>query len=245
VSTIRGRALELALVRASRAYRAAGRRCVLVRQHAPVFTRGDGSVSYSDTGAPVDLIGAVDGAPWALEAKMTAGLSMPLKVERESQRGALQLLFTNGFTVALVIEFVDQVEVYSVPWSAVEAFERAPWRRSLSLDFCRAYGLLLPEEGRDTEQRRTLFLDGLAHVNQADFVERVEAERRAAPVLMLDAEDRPRPASKRELKSAARAAARPDPRDKEAYRTYLRGLAQEGMERQMGAAKRPRGRRRG
>ncbi|MGH8277599.1 MAG: hypothetical protein ACRETH_12990, partial [Steroidobacteraceae bacterium] len=76
--------------------------------------------------------------------------------------------------------------VYAVEWSHVQAFIRAPYRKSLSLEWFRAYGALVPEEGRDdsgTLRRRAMFLDAAPHWGQAEALAAVEADRARLPVI--------------------------------------------------------------
>lgn len=229
--TSAGRALELALVRAARSYRQEGRKVLLVRQHAPLVSRRDGLV-YSDVGAPVDLLGAVDGVPWALEAKMVSGDSLPLKRERESQRTVLALMHACDFRVGLVVEFMTHGETYLCPWEAIAAFELAPWRRSLSLPWCRAYGLLLPDVERENERTRvTRFLDGVLHPTRLESQAEVDEERRRCPVLSLDT---PRGPTARERAIAERMEKAPKPGDGEAYKEHLRKVAGESVRRKRG-----------
>lgn len=229
--SIAGRSLELALVRGARHYRAAGRMVILIRQHHEA----------ERTSAPVDLIGAVDSQPWALEAKMTAGNAFPLKAERAGQRAALQLMHDNGFTVGLVIEFTDHGETFLCPWSAVAAFEAAPWRRSLSLDWCRAYGLLLQRHLASDGSRgdAVLFLDGAPHLFSATSLDQVLAERASHPVItpeleLARADARDAKPSKKQIELRERMAVRPSPvTDPEGYRAHIQRLAGEGTERQL------------
>lgn len=182
-----GRDLEKAIARASQQYRRLGRRCILVKQETATATRADGSMVYTRKGAPCDFLGAVDGTPWAVEAKSIGGDSFPLEERREDQRRHLQILHDNGFKVWLCIEFTDHQEVFLVGWEAVVEFLRAPWRKSLSLQWCRAHGILLPENSTGGENRKVLFLDGLDHPRGEECRGTIRDEQARSPVISLAA----------------------------------------------------------
>lgn len=176
MSHIRGRDLEKAIARASQEYRRRGRRCILIKQETATATRPDGAMVYTRKGAPCDFIGAVDGTPWGIEAKSISGDSFPLEERREDQRRHLQILHDNGFKVWLCIEFVTNSEVYLVGWEAVADFLKAPWRKSLSLTWCRAMGMLLSESSTGGENRKVHFLDWREHPLGEQSREIVRAE---------------------------------------------------------------------
>ena len=162
----RGGALELALSRAGRDYRREGK-CCLLRQHPPI-ANGPGGAFYSGQ-APIDFIGAHStGQLIAIEAKEVRTPSLPLSRLRDDQRQLLEIFHSLGADVRLVIDFTGLEEVYGIAWTVLAAFIEAPTRASLSLDWCRANGLLLSEEhAEDQTRRRVLFLDGAEHPDAA------------------------------------------------------------------------------
>ena len=244
----RGRPLERALIGGARHYRRRhGRKVVMVKQHTPMHQTSDGDLAYSGAGAPVDLIGGVEGRTWGIEAKQTAIDNFPLEDRKQSQRDALRVLWDCDFIVGMAIDFTARGEVYLIWWPAVAAFEAAPWRRSLSLDWCRVNGLLLPELKRDSEEdRATLFLDGAPHPDRAVAAERVDAERAAARVITSDrqhelADARDRRWAEKQQRQLALEPVRPNPvTDPEGYRAHIFRLANEGTARQLGTTGRAR-----
>lgn len=249
-SAFRGRPLELSIARAGRRYRKDGR-AVIMRQHPATGTGADGMLLYVAS-APVDFIGCLKGARGlAIEAKETHEASFPLSDLEGEQRGMLALFDGMGADVSVVIDFCRQSEVYRIGWSRIVEFLAAPWRKSLSLDWCRANGLLLPEENRRSDERRTWFLDGERHGGANVAAARVETERCSSPVItpedMAAADDaRDTRKTKKQQALAARFAARPDPKaDPTGYAEYMRKLVAEGIDRQLGAKKRTWGKKRG
>jgi hypothetical protein len=184
----RGKPLELGVLHEANALLRSGR-AALVRQFPRMAAGPGGTMRYAGE-APVDFLGARrGGASMALEAKETERESFPLDEDHLSraQIKACRALAAMGVEVHLVIDFKRLGEVYALPWRAVDEFLAAPWRASLSLDWARAYGLLLPETDRDdTEKRRTQFLDGAPHAEQATALLRVQTERQSCAVISLD-----------------------------------------------------------
>jgi hypothetical protein len=231
--SIAGRSLELALLRAARHYATHGRPCFLQRQeHTP-----------GRTVAHADLVGGVDGRALALEAKMTEGDYFPLKPERAPQRAALQKLHEQRAQVSLVVEFTDYGEIYAVGWTFVEAFLLRAWRRSLPLDWFRAYAALVPQLHADNERKRSaLWLDGEPHPERDGALAGINIERAGKPALPIDG-DLERDAqldarrSPRQRALHERLANRPKPGTEE-YRVYMQKLVGEGIDRQLGAAAR-------
>lgn len=226
----RGNALELGIKHAGAAYRRVRRAAVLKQEPRRLW---DGTPAGK---APVDFLGTREGRALAIEAKETDSDRFEMRDDHlaPAQIKTCDELLACGFEVWLVIDFTKHAEVYAIPWQEVARFLTAPWRSSLSLDWCRAYGLLLPEEFRgDEKRRRTLFLDGARHADAAVALAAVNAEKSAAEA--GTAPERAPRASKRQLELAARTAARPHPtREREAYQEYLRGLVAEGIDRQVG-----------
>jgi penicillin-binding protein-related factor A (putative recombinase) len=173
----RGGGLELAIARAARAERKAGRRVVLVRQYPDIAHDRDGSAFYS-TGAPVDFIGALDGKAIAIEAKESKTPSLALSRLRDDQRSLMGILHAAGADVRLVIGFTSIAEVYSIAWPEVATFIAFPWRASWSLAWCRAVGEVLPQsDANDPRQRRVHFLDGAPHPQRDEAIATVAGER--------------------------------------------------------------------
>jgi len=93
-----------------------------------------------------------------VEAKETARPSWPLSQIRDSEAEFLNNHQRLGACCLLVIDFTAFGETYAVSWEHVAAFMLHPWRESLSIDWCRAYGTLVPNV-----DGVCLFLDGVAH----------------------------------------------------------------------------------
>lgn len=244
----RGKGLELGLAHEGKACLKSAR-AAIVRQYPRMAAGPNGTMIYAGD-APVDFLGArAGGHAIALEAKETDRESFPLDEDHlsRSQIAACRALVSMGVDVQLVIDYKRVAEVYAIPWARVDAFLAAPWRASLSLDWARAFGLLLPELYRDDEtRRRTLFLDGAPHPERSAAINRVVAERTACPVITLDqklaADDaRDRRWAERRQQQLAVEPARPNPAtDPEGYRQHIMRLAQEGAERALGAGGRMR-----
>ena len=160
----KGKPLELAIGRAARAYRHAGR-AMLVRQTPPITNGPDGMLIYSGS-APIDFIGTkAGGKALAIEAKSTKGTSWPIALLEEQQRTAMEEFHRMGAEVLLVVAFDELFETYAIPWPTLAPFLLAPWRQSLSPTWCRALGLLVPESDRDDDaKRRCLFLETAEHI---------------------------------------------------------------------------------
>lgn len=196
-----GRPLELAINRAAAQYLRAGR-AWLRKQHVPWVPGRDG-VLVPAGDAPIDFLGGtgpneaqyVAGRVLAVECKETTRGNLPHGELHTSQRSALQAMHDMGAIVLVVCDFTDKAEVYAVTWPRVAAFYAAPWRKSLSLEWFRANGLVLPEENRDIERgRKTLFLEGCEHWGREQAQEAVDAERLAHPgVVSLEPADEESP----------------------------------------------------
>jgi hypothetical protein len=236
-----GRPLEQALARAAAHYRALGRQVFVDKQEVRRTYSG-----VHAKRADIDLTGGVDGRALALEAKMTAGDSFALEPARAPQRAALSQRLADGADVALVVEFTDHGEIFVADWYTVQTFLVAAWRRSLTIDWFRAVGSLVPQMHANDQRRRcALWLDAAAHPDRAGAAARVEAERAGKPRFPIDGDDarddaRDRRRTPRQLELAARHAQRPSPSDREAYQAYMLGLVDDGIQRQLGAAGRPR-----
>jgi penicillin-binding protein-related factor A (putative recombinase) len=185
----RGKALEGAVRRAAVAYRKADpKSCLLIQQH-PRVAMINGFMREVGT-APADFLGAIAGKPAAVECKETEEPSWPLSKMDGAQLDALSVMHAAGFDVRLVIDFKVMFEVYSIAWQWFADFVAAPWRKSLSLTWCRAYGELVPQDDREKpDHRRVRFLDGRPHVQLATCLEAITLERQTLPVVSLDPPD--------------------------------------------------------
>ncbi len=245
--TARGRQLELAVKRAAVDYRKA-RRCVLLQQYPRTATGRDGELIYAGS-APADFLGAIasnvdDARALAVECKEVNGSSLPLSRLDDEQRMALDVLHQLGALVYLVVDFVPVEEVYVIDWRHVAEFRSAPWRESLSLAFCRAHGLLVPEVNRDGKAgyRRALFLDGKEHplaeaARRTIAAERDKAQAGAGRVGVDAAAETPARPSAASKRLQQRMATRPAPGSPE-HGDYLRGLVVEGLGNQLSRKRR-------
>jgi len=192
-----GRELELAIGRAAARYLREGR-AHLRRQFLPTVIGAGGYIRPAGD-APIDFLGCtgpnepqyVAGRQLAVECKETSIDRLPVGELHESQRSALAVVHGLGAIVLVVCDFTARGEVYAVTWQRVAEFYAKPWRKSLSLEWFRAMGLLLPETGRGEkgELRRTLFLDGKEHWARAHAQEAIEAERLANGTISLEVPD--------------------------------------------------------
>jgi penicillin-binding protein-related factor A (putative recombinase) len=161
---------EAAMRLAEKSYRKQGH-CYIEDRPTPTFTRRNGSRGYLGK-APIDFRGVVHGGKaYAREAKDTSELSFPLAQLREDQRDALAQVYALGADVGVVILFVKAGEAYDLPWWRLAAFLESPWRQSVTIEMCRAWGLQLPYDGQ-----RIRFLDGRAHPLISDAVGNVARE---------------------------------------------------------------------
>jgi penicillin-binding protein-related factor A (putative recombinase) len=184
---MRGRSLELAVKHAAIAYRKEGRECVLVQQYPRTGTGKDGVLIYAGD-APADFLGAIDNYPAAVECKETARKSFPLSKIEPDQRAALDAFEESGFDVRLIVDLTGLEECYVLPWFQVAAFIMAPWRKSLSLTWLRAFGQLAPYV-EVNGQFRCLFLDAVAHPEAEQCLLDVWDERKSKPLVSLDGDD--------------------------------------------------------
>lgn len=171
----RGGDLENAVSRNARLERSTGA-CVLVRQFPPMANTSAGMAFVGK--APIDLLGVLKGGQMlAIECKEVQGRSLPLSRLRDDQRRLMAYLHELGADVRLIVDFTTLSEVYTVSWPLVAAFIATPTRESLSVEWCRAFGLLLPEVADPL--RRVRFLDGAEHPQKADALVAVAKEERA------------------------------------------------------------------
>lgn len=173
MSTRRGGSLENAILLASRRYRKAGVRVVLVKQNPPMATvKG---FAQEVGGAPVDFVGVHNGA-LAIEAKETKGKSLALSRLRDDQVSLMGLLAASGARVQLVAWFSDLDEVYAVDWEEVATFLATAYRASWPLCWFRAVGRRLPVE-EDGGRWAVQFLDGAPHPDRGKALEELEKDR--------------------------------------------------------------------
>lgn len=226
-----GSDLEFAIAAAAKHYQAVDK-CELAKQHTPRLHSG----VYQGK-ASVDFKGwhGVDRKPFYLEAKATSDGHVAFADVgdgiREKQLDAMRDAVTRGIRMVLVIDFVREGEVYVIDVEHVVEFAKAPWRKSLSLHWARAYGEMakVSVEGK---HRRVWFLDTRLHDLHGGAFLAVAAERAQAKGVVVDlypVEQRPNKAR------AGRFATRPAPGTEE-HKEYVRQLADEGMRKAMGAA---------
>lgn len=193
----KGKPLELAIARAAKAYRREGR-AYLQRQYPPVSVGPDGTLGYNDK-APIDFLGVADGKAVAIEAKSCEGTSWPTSLLRDDQRDALDAFHKAGGSAQIALSFDKHAETYLVAWERLSAFLAAPWRESLTVEWARAYGLVVPEVDRkDPTRRKTMFLDAQEHPAAAEALVAVSADRQRAEVNRVSEpesaiDDAPRP----------------------------------------------------
>lgn len=195
MSVIRGRALELAVKRAAVDYRKDGR-ALLLQQFPRTATGPGGSVVFAGQ-APIDFLGAwkIDGEIYgaALECKETAEPRLSLTDEKKGlhadQRATIQMFDDFGYDCRVIIDFTGAGECYIVPWFQIAAFCAAPWRRSLSLRWCRAHGQLVPSIKVDGDKSKAMFLDAEAHPESEKALLEIWDERKNKPIVSLDVDD--------------------------------------------------------
>jgi penicillin-binding protein-related factor A (putative recombinase) len=168
---MRGRSLESAVGKAAKLYERQGR-CFLHHRPTPTRQRNDGTVVYAEK-AGVDFEGH-DGEARALyvECKETRGKSFPLVDLTDGQRRFMDARHRMRARCLLVVDFTAIGETYAISWEHVQAFLLNPWRESLSLDWCRAFGQLVPNA-----DGVCLFLDGVPHMAATECMAAVEAEK--------------------------------------------------------------------
>jgi penicillin-binding protein-related factor A (putative recombinase) len=189
---MRGRALELAVARQATAYYREGR-CVLARQYPRTATGAHAAVVYVGD-APIDFLGVMAPAtPLAVECKETSEHSFPIEKLEEDQRNALDAFARFGGRTLVLIDFEKHGECYSIEWHHIRDFIAAPWRKSLSLAWCRAFGMLVPTTPRDADDWKVMFLDGVPHPAQLEAHIEVARERHGAPIVSLEPAEKPQP----------------------------------------------------
>jgi penicillin-binding protein-related factor A (putative recombinase) len=177
-----GKALEGAMKLAAADYRRAGRADVFFRETPTVNPHGT-TIYTAPSG--VDFHGGVfgEGAPtyFTADAKECHAASLPLDNIADHQ---LETLRRNRAGLSgLVVAFLPAWEVFWIPIVEFDQFLTAKWRESLSRDWCRAFGKLLPVDVRPSLRqkgrfvRHVRFLDGAKHPEADHATARVNAER--------------------------------------------------------------------
>jgi penicillin-binding protein-related factor A (putative recombinase) len=184
---LRGRILERAIARAAK--RCYAERCELRKQETPTATSTERGVFYSAS-APIDFLGVLEGRACAIEAKQVKrGALLRIYTHAQSsnvkwtspQQEAMRRQHALGAWVRLVIAFDEHGETFAIDWPALAVFLANPWRKSLSLDWCRAYGELVPDGPRfDAKARVVRFLEGVPHDARALALAAVLEERSKA-----------------------------------------------------------------
>jgi penicillin-binding protein-related factor A (putative recombinase) len=224
----RGRELELCVKRAAKLYRKQGRACLL-QQYPRASTGRDGMVILTGS-APADFLGALGKLPGAIECKSCKVKSFPLSNIDDEQCAALDALERYGFDVRIVLEMVVFDEVYVVRWRPLREFIRAPWRKSLTIEWLRAFGRVARIDAPN-RQKRVRFLDVEAHpdcerATREMLKQRSEALTRAQPSDEEEEAPQPKPPPVRVALTV------------DEVRARIRDAAQEGISRQLGKSKR-------
>lgn len=223
MSVRRGGNLENAIMRASRAYRAEGRKLVLVKQEPPI-AHGTGYVGH----APVDAIGAFAGVPLAIEAKTVKGQSLPISRLRKEQVTLMTYLHDAGAEVRLIVHFSSVGEVYSVTWPGIATFLALGWRKSWSLAWFRVEGKLLAQIHASTDRWQVRFLEQSDHPDRPKALDEL-ARDKARPRSEKRADEDDVQFDEEIIQHASPfAGMTPDE-----MRARLRDAAQEGVERQL------------
>lgn len=195
--TIRGRSLESAVGLACISYRRANRADIFHRA-TPMRRRADGTHYYAQK-AGVDWNGLVAGGrAFAADTKETANESLPLANIHDHQVQALRRTHGLGGVAGLIVSFMPSWETHWIPFEALSAFLSAPWRQSLSRDWCRAFGMHVRIGASANGKPMVLFLDHAPYHDRANALTRVEADRLANP-LDLELEAAPRQRAEKPL----------------------------------------------
>jgi penicillin-binding protein-related factor A (putative recombinase) len=223
--TIKGRALENAISKGFAFYRKRNRADGKKLATPMRFLRG----KWRHVGTSgSDFDGVEDGGrALVIEAKETAETSFPLSKLSENERDYLTERHRFGARALLVIDFTALNETYAISWEHVAMFLANPWRESLSLDWCRAFGQIVPNA-----DGVCLFLDGVPHMAATECMRAVEAEK-----------TRPRQAKLFERTSAKKLELRerlnrPSPKTPAEARARILEAADAGMRRVAKGAKR-------
>lgn len=226
-------ALECAVSKAFDHYEAIGRASAKKQHNTAMRTRAP--IDFRGTVAAV-LVNNQPARSIVIECKEVAGTAFPLNDDHisERQRTALDSELRLGATALLVVDFTEQRECYAVLWKSVQHFLKAPWRASLSIDWFRDVGELVPNSDRDNPKRRAAWvLDSSPsewRVAAGLKVAQEKAEANGKTVALFPVEQKP------SINRAKRFAERPRPGTPE-HKEYLIECANAGMKRQMGTRK--------
>jgi penicillin-binding protein-related factor A (putative recombinase) len=200
----RGRPLEHAISRAAKRYYSD--HCEIRKQETPTATSVELGVFYSSS-APIDFLGVIEGRACAIEAKQVSkGASLSLHIDAdpvdrvrdvdftEAQQKALGHQYQLGAWTRLVVAFDEHNETFAIDWPPLAAFIANAWRGSLSLEWCRAYGDLVPDGPRlDVKARACRFLEGRPHEDRELALAHILEERSKALVREATKPTPPRP----------------------------------------------------
>jgi penicillin-binding protein-related factor A (putative recombinase) len=187
----RGRPLERAIGRAGRIYQREGR-AEIKKLPTPIVTVPELGTFHSEK-QPIDFRGTLAGGrSIAIEAKLVSrGAALSVHVGTDAsdahltskQQEALREQHQFGAWTRLVVAFDEHGETFAIEWPPLDAFLEAPWRKSISLEWCRAYGELVPDGPRlDVKARACRFLDGRPHEDRELALAHVLEERSKALV---------------------------------------------------------------
>ena len=218
----RGKQLEDAIARAFAVYKTTGR---AVGEKRYVGNRKVNGKWIPVLSSGVDFSGTVKGGRGLhVEAKETARTAWPLSEISDAEVKHLNKHHAIGALCLLVVEFTSLNETYAIGWEHVAMFLRNPWRESLSLDWCRAFGQLVPNT-----DGVCLFLDGSPHMAAEECMRAVEAEQVAAFKRPMKPERPAKLSAKRaELVDAIK---RPGPTTADEMRARIREAADAGLSR--------------
>ena len=215
----RGKALEGACELAARRYRAANRADIGYNDVKRIWTR-DGWV-YPKKAKP-DFSGTAQGVAVVFDCKETHAASWPTDDLPEHQRDALaaNARGISGIALRFCGGSSAEWECYWIAWAELGPFLAAPWRKSLSRDFCRAHGEVIRVGVNESRKIVVFFLDHHPDAEQENAMSRVMTERAATEVLHPLEEPAHRPSKYLTGKSY-------DPFGAEAYKSAKRQAAKE------------------
>jgi recombination protein U len=222
-----GRALENAIEKGFAHYKRLGRAVGEKRHNGNRKIKGRWMPVIS-SGA--DFSGTLQGGRGLhVEAKETARTAWPIADISDDEIKHLNKHHQIGALCLLVIDFTAVGETYAIGWEHVAGFLTNPWRESLSLDWCRAFGVVVPNENGVC-----LFLDGVARPDVIECMARVEVEKaRPRQAKLLDE----KPVSAKQLELRQRLS-RPAARTPEEARARILEAADAGMRRVAKGARR-------
>lgn len=180
-----GKLLEGAILLAGREYERNDPGNALFHRPTPkIWSRKARAEVFTAT-AGVDFNGhTADGRPITFDAKETHEASWPIRDVTEDQLATLRRN-KHGLS-GLVIGFLPAWLCFWISIVELDQFLAAKWRESLSQDWCKAFGKLLPVDVRPSLRqkgrfvRHVRFLDGVKAADADAATSRVNAERLAA-----------------------------------------------------------------